>query len=113
MDMNDDELIRHFLKSNKREPEDNGFSQRVMSRLPRRPINMARVTTFERITFIAGIALLLTRIDLVQVFCNVSMHTLQFIAYIKHVDFTINPLYAVIALIALTAWAGNKIKSLI
>lgn len=111
--MNDDELVRHFLKSNMREPKDNGFSQRVMSRLPRRPINMAWVITFETITLIAGIALLLTRVDLLQVFCNVSMYTLQFIAYIRYVDFAINPLYAVIALIALTAWGGNKIKTLI
>ena len=112
MDMNDDELVRHFLKSNMREPEDNGFSQRVMNRLPRRPINMAWVNALESIILIAGITLLLARVDLLQIFCNTSMHVLQFITYIKYVDFTINPLYIGAALIALTVWAGNKIKTL-
>ena len=112
MDMNDDELVRHFLKSNMREPEDNGFSQRVMSRLPRRPINMAWVTALESIILIAGITLLLTRVDLLQLFCNLSMHLLQIITYIRYVDITINPLYIAAALIALTVWVGNKIKTL-
>ena len=110
--MNDDELVRHFLKSNMRESEDNGFSQRVMSRLPRRPINMVWVTALESIILIVGITLLLSRVDLLQLFCNLSMHILQFITYIKYIDITINPFYIATALITLTVWVGNKIKTL-
>ena len=112
MDMNDDQLVRHFLKSNIREPEDKGFSQRVMSRLPRRPINMTWVTAIEAMVLMAGIGLLLVHVDWLQVFCNASMHLLQFITYIKHIDYTINPLYIVTALVILTIWGGNKIKAL-
>ena len=109
--MNDDQLVRHFLKSNIREPEDKGFSQRVMNRLPRRSIDMAWVTTFERFVLAVGIALPLIHIDWAQVFCNTSMHILQFIVYIRYVDFTIKPLYIITALAMLTAWSANKIKS--
>ena len=111
--MNDDQLVRQFLKSNIRVPEDKGFSQRVMSRLPQRPINMTWVTIVENIVLAVGIVLLLARVDWLQMFCDASIHILQFIAYIRYVDFTINPLYIIVALVLLTVWSGNKIKSLI
>lgn len=110
--MNDDQLVRHFLKSNIREPEDEGFSQRVMNRLPQRPINMTWVTAIESMVLMAGIGLLLIHVDWLQVVCNASIHLLQFITYIKHIDYTINPLYIVTALVILTIWGGNKIKVL-
>ena len=111
--MNDDQLVRQFLKSNIRKPENKGFSQRVMTRLPRRTINLAWITALEGVVLIIGITLLLVRTDLLQVLCNISMHILQCITYMHYVDLTINPLYIVIVLIMLTAWCGNKIKTLI
>ena len=104
MDMNDDQLVRQFLKSNIRKPENKGFSQRVMTRLSRCTINLAWINALEGVMLIIGITLLLVRTDLLQVLCNISMH---------YVDLTINPLYIVIVLIMLTAWCGNKIKTLI
>ena len=109
--MNDDELVRQFLKSNIRLPEDNGFSERVMSRLPRRSINSTCITTLEITALVIGITILLMRVDLLQVFCNISMHILQIFAYIRHIDITFNPIYIIIALIALTIWGGNKIRT--
>ena len=111
--MNDDQLVRQFLKSNIREPEDNGFSQRVVSRLPRRSVNLTWITALEGVVLIVGIALLLVRIDLLQVLCNVSMHILQGITYMRYVDLTINPLYVAAVLVMLAVWCGNKIKTLI
>ena len=109
--MNDDELVRQFLKSNIRLPEDNGFSERVMSRLPRRSINPACITTLEIAVLVIGIVILLMRVDLLQVFCNISMHILQAIAYVRHIDITFSPFYIVVALIAFTIWGGNKIRT--
>lgn len=111
MDMNDDELVRQFLKSSTHLPADEGFSQRVMSRLPRRSINPARITTLEIITFAIGIAILLAHVDLLQVFCNASTYMLQTFAYLRYTDITISPLYIVAALVALTVWGGNKIRT--
>ena len=113
MDMNDDQLVRQFLKANIRVPEDKGFSQRVMNRLPRRPINMAWITALESVAIAAGMVLLLIHVDWLQVFCNASMHILQFIAYIRYVDINITPLYVIVALVMLTMWSRNKIKTLI
>lgn len=112
MDMNDDHLVRQFLKSNIRTPEDNGFSERVMSRLPRRPISMAYITTIELVAFATGMALLLTRVDLPQLFCNISMHLLQAISSLRYIDLTFVPIYLVVALAALAVWGSNKIKTL-
>ena len=109
--MNDDQLVRQFLKSNIRTPEDNGFSERVMSRLPRRSISVECIWVLELVTFVIGIAFLLIRVDLLQVFCNISMQILQFIAYLRYVEFTLNPIYIIVALVALTVWGGNKIRT--
>ena len=109
MDMNDDALVREFLKSSSPLPADDGFSQRVMSRLPRRRLSAARITTMETAAFAIGIAILLAQVDLLQVFCNASMYVLQTFAYLRYIDIPFSPLYIVIALVALTVWGGRKI----
>jgi len=110
MDMTDDQLIRQFMQDNIRVPEDNGFSQRVMRRLPHRPVNTAWTTVFEVVTLTIGLLLLLSRVDLTQTFCDISIYALQFVAYLRHVEININPLYIAAALTMLILWGGKKIK---
>lgn len=62
--MNDDQLVRQFLKSNIRKPENKGFSQRVMTRLPQCTINLAWITALEGVVLIIG------------TFCSASLHAL-------------------------------------
>lgn len=108
--MTDDQLIRQFMQDNIRVPEDNGFSQRVMRRLPHRSVNTAWTTVFEVVTLTIGLLLLLSRVDLTQTFCDISIHALQFVAYLRHVEININPLYIAAALTMLILWGGKKIK---
>lgn len=108
--MTDDQLIRKFMLENSSEPQDNGFSQRVTQRLPRRPISAVWTTVAELTLFIIGSIILLSQVDLTQVFCNLSVRTLQFVAYLKHVEININPIYTVVTLTLLTVWGGKKIK---
>lgn len=110
MDMNDDQLIRKFLQENHSVPEDNGFCERVMSHLPQRPVNTAWITLLEIAALAAGCAILLSRVDLTQVFCDFTVRTLQFVAYLRYMDININPLYMVAALTLLIVWGGYKIK---
>ena len=100
MDMNDDALVREFLKSSSPLPADDGFSRRLSA---------ARITTMETAAFAIGIAILLAQVDLLQVFCNASMYVLQTFAYLRYIDIPFSPLYIVIALVALTVWGGRKI----
>ena len=111
--MTDEEkLIREFLQKSIPLPEDNGFSERVMSRLPRRPVNMTWTALCEVVALTVGCLFLLRHVDLTQVFCNLVMHVLQWTAYLRHIDFTFNPLYLVAALVLLMVWGGNRIKAL-
>lgn len=110
MDMTDDQLIRQFMQDNIRVPEDNGFSERVMQRLPHRPVNTAWTTVFEVVTLVVGCLFLLSRVDLAQAFCNISIHALQLVVYLRHVEININPLYIAAALTLLILWGGKKIK---
>lgn len=43
---NDDKLLKQFFAENKHEVEDNGFSHRVMQRLPRSGSRFAQIWTF-------------------------------------------------------------------
>lgn len=108
--MNDDQLIRKFLQENRREPEDNGFCEQVMSHLPQRPVNAVWITSLEIIALVAGCAILFSQIDLTQVFCNFMVRTLQFVTYLRYMDISINPLYIVAMLTLLTVWGRYKIK---
>lgn len=108
--MNDDQLIRKFLQENRSVPEDNGFCERVMSHLPQRAVNTAWITLLEIIALVVGCAVLLSRVDLTQVFCDFTVRTLQFVAHLRYMDISINPLYMVAALTLLTVWGGYKIK---
>ena len=112
MDMTDDQLIRQFMQDNIRVPEDNGFSERVMRRLPHRPINTAWTTVFEVVVLAVGCLFLLSQVDSTEVFCDLSLRALQFITYLRYADFTFNPLYLVAILILLAVWGGNRIKAL-
>lgn len=113
MDMNDEKLTRQFLKAQRAPlPADDGFTERVMSRLPHRPINARLVTAIEAIILTMGILLLLSRIDLAQVFCNLSVYILQTITYLRYTDFGASPLYVLTALVLLTAWEASRIRKL-
>lgn len=108
----EDKLIRQFLRESISLPEDNGFSERVMRRLPRRPISMVWTTLGEIAVLVVGSLILLWNVDLTQVFCDLVMQTLQWIAYLRHIDFTFNPLYLAVVLVLLMVWGGNRIKAL-
>lgn len=110
MDMNDDQLIRKFLQENCSMPEDNGFSERVMNHLPQRPVNTAWITLLEIAALAVGCVILLSQVDLTQVFCDFTVRALQFVTYLRYMDISINPLYMVAALTLLTVWGGYKIK---
>ena len=45
MTKNDEQLIRQFMQDNKQEVADNGFSRRVMRRLPLRPKEISDLLT--------------------------------------------------------------------
>lgn len=100
------------MQDNIRMPEDNGFSERVMQRLPRRPINTAWTTAFEVVVLTVGCLFLLSQVDLTEVFCDLSLRALQFVTYLRYADFTFNPLYLVAILIVLAVWGGTRIKAL-
>lgn len=109
----EDKLIRQFLQKNIPTPEDNGFSERVMSRLPYRPINTKWVVVGEIVTLIVGCFFLLRHVDFTKVFCDFVMHVMQWGVYLQHIDFSINPLYIFVAALALlTVWGANRIKAL-
>lgn len=108
----EDKLIREFLQKSIPLPEDNGFSEQVMHRLPHRPVNVVWITRCEIAALVVGCLVLLYHVDLTQVFCNLMMYVMQWTAYLRHTDFTFNPLYLVVALVLLMVWGGNKIKAL-
>lgn len=108
--MNDDQLIRKFLQESCSMPEDNGFSERVMSHLPQRPVNTAWITLLEVIVLVVGCGFLLSQVDFMQVFCDLAVHILQITTYMRCMDFSFNPLYMVAVLTLLTVWGGYKIK---
>ena len=108
----EDKLIRQFLQESIPLPEDNGFSEQVMRRLPRRPISAVWVTLGEIAVLVAGGLFLLRNVDLMQVYCNLVMQMLQWMEYLQHIDLTLNPLYFVVILVLLTVWGGNRIKAL-
>ena len=108
----EDKLIRQFLQESIPLPEDNGFSEQVMRRLPRRPISMVWIALCEIAALVVGCFFLLHHVDLTLVFCNLVMHVLQWAEYLRHIDFTFNPLYLAAVLVLLMVWGGNRIKAL-
>ena len=109
--MTDDQLVRKFLRDNTRTPEDSGFSERVMQRLPHRPVSVAWVTMLELLLLTIGCVLLLRWLDLTQVVCDLAIRTLQFVTYLRYVDFTFNPLYLVAILVLIAMWGERKLKT--
>ena len=108
----EDKLIREFLQKSIPLPEDNGFSERVMHRLPHRPVSTAWITMCEVTALVTGCIFLLRDVDLTQVFCNLVMYVMQWTAYLQHIDFTFNPLYLAVVLVLLMVWGANRIKAL-
>lgn len=108
--MTDDQLIRKFLQDNTSEPQDQGFSQRVMQHLPQRPISAVWTALLKIAILTIGGIILLHQVDLMQVFCNLSVKTIQIIVYLQHIEININPLYVIVTLTLLTIWGGKKIK---
>lgn len=106
MDMNNDELIRKFLTDNAPKAEDNGFSERVMRRIPPYTPVWLKIGKIVLPFILALVAICC--FDLWSIICNGLINVIQFVAYAKHT--AINPL-VIIALLGLAAFSIDKIRA--
>lgn len=106
-EIEDDKLLREFFSQEKEEIADNGFSRRVMERLPDRSNRMARWCTLA----MAAIAtLLFFRLGGVEAIGSTLRET--FAGMIRQGAATLDPKSIIIALVVLLYIGTRKICSL-
>lgn len=103
--MNNDEQIREFFATHSLKPEENGFSERVMRRIPPRTplwIRIARI-----VLPLAAAAIAFHHLDVMHIISNGLVNIIQWLAYARHTN--INPL-VIVSLLGLAAYGADKIK---
>ena len=105
MDMNNDELIRKFLQENVTQPDDNGFSERVMRHIPR--YTPVWIALLKAVLLVAAALLVFFYFDLWTIICNKIVELIQWIAYAKHTS--LSPLLLLIPA-GLLAYGADRLK---
>ena len=108
MTENDDRLIEQFLAPGRREIADNGFTRRVLNRLPDRRERLARLWTFTGFTLAL---VLFIALDGIELSWNSLRETLT-TAVEQSMATNIDPKSLVIAGVVLLFLAYKKIASL-
>lgn len=108
MTENDDRLIEQFLAPGRREIADNGFTHRVLNRLPDRRERLARLWTFTGFTLALVLFIALDGIELIWNSLRETLTT----AVEQSMATNIDPKSLVIAGVVLLFLAYKKIASL-
>lgn len=108
MTENDDRLIEQFLAPGRREIADNGFTRRVLNRLPDRRERLARLWTFTGFTLALVLFIALNGIELIWNSLRETLTT----AVEQSMATNIDPKSLVIAGVVLLFLAYKKIASL-
>ena len=108
MTENDDRLIEQFLAPGRREIADNGFTRRVLNRLPDRRERLARLWTFTGFTLALVLFIALDGIELIWNSLRETLTT----AVEPSMATNIDPKSLVIAGVVLLFLAYKKIASL-
>ena len=106
--MDEDKMIKDFFSAGLAEVEDNGFSERVMRRIPKmRPIWLS---VLEGVVLTALAVLAFFYFDGWGLLCSRAVTAIEKLGSIQHTG--INPL-AWVALLLLVAWYGaDRIKNM-
>lgn len=76
--MNEDKLLRTFFEANKKEVPDNGFSKKVMKRLPKKESQISKVwTCCCALLAIVAFVLLETPRIIIETFTTTLSHTVE------------------------------------
>lgn len=108
MTENDDRLIEQFLAPGRREIADNGFTRRVLNRLPDRRERLARLWTFTGFTLALVLFIALDGIELIWNSLRETLTTAVEQSMVTNID----PKSLVIAGVVLLFLAYKKIASL-